>query len=91
MCPDSKWILLIGTQLREGVVDMAVAGLVSTHRQQQISHCGVITKLPVIFCNVRHLQSNDKVKQKPTKKTCKACNLTLRMYTGCSISHIYHN
>lgn len=60
MSPNGKWVLLVGFQLRERVVDMAVASFVSTHRQKQIPHGCILTKLPVVGGDIRYLQTSQR-------------------------------
>ena len=57
MGPHSKGVLVAWAQLREGMVHMAVAGLIRTHRQQQVPHGCILPKLPIVTSNVWHLVS----------------------------------
>lgn len=43
-------------ELREHVVHVGVAGLVSAHREQQLPHLGPLPQSPVLHCDLRSLR-----------------------------------
>ena len=77
IAPVGKGISVAIVQSREDVVDVAVAGLVSAYRQQQLPHTSIFTQSPIHLGNVRSLQGSVKAVVTGVERACSA-------WFGCS-------
>ena len=58
IAPSGKGVPVAVVQSGEDVVDVAVAGLIGAHRQQQLPHASTLAQPPVHLGNVRSLQGS---------------------------------
>ena len=77
IAPAGKGVSVAVVQSREDMIDVAVAGLIGAHCQQQLPHASIRAQSPVHLGNVRSLQGSVEAVVTGVDRACSA-------WVGCS-------